>query len=91
MALMVTISSAGVLGRPLFIRQGKTITEEMTALPANIQFTCAPKGFINGKIWHAWILSIIKEFSVSLENPALLLLDAYRSRENVEEILAACA
>lgn len=104
LTMMVTIGSDGTLLPPLFLYRGKTFPLEMAeglppSIKVNIIYIMAkdiaicptPKGFMKSEIYGQWVEMLIKQLKVSLGNPALLILDAHASRENLDAILLAKA
>lgn len=81
--LLVTICSNGKLLTPLLIYKGKTVSnEQLEKIPNNWLFSATDNAFINGNVFLDWIKKIGKDINVSKENPALLILDSHRTREN---------
>ena len=87
---LVTISSGGDLFTPLFIYRGKTFPlEQAEQLPPNVMISAAPKGFITGDLFAQWIAHIVEEAKVTIQNPAILIVDAHQSRMNLDALETA--
>lgn len=85
--IMMTINSCGTYLPPLLIYKGKTMNEEQSEyVPDGWIVTANNSAFITGPIFAQWLQKLGKTIEVSKQNPALLILDPHRSREDINAL-----